>query len=236
MIEVKLDNISKSYNKGDVNELNVLTNLTLFVPKSSAVSIEGTNGSGKTTLLKVIEGSLNPDIGNVYFDEQNVTNYDEIKRSVYISKVHQNPLLDLAPTLTLEENLIISLMKNEKVKLRKYSTSKRTQYVKNFLEKYDFSFLNNRLLEKVTTFSGGQKQIISLLSAIISKPQILLLDEPTSNLDHDNTLIFTDIIKKIQIEFQPTIIIISHHFKEISTITSNHYKIESGQLIQYYHE
>ena len=231
MISIELKNISKAYNKGNVNEISVLNNLVLSVEKGETISITGANASGKSTLLKIIDGSLFPDNGNIFFDANDVTNQNEIKRSSIIAKGHQNPSLDFSSELTLEENLIISSLKNTNLKFTNALNKKNSDKVKFFLEEYNFSYLIDRIKSKVSDFSGGQQQIISILMAVISNPQILLLDEPTAGLDSANMIVFIDTIKRIQSVINPTIITISHNFPEIATISNNQYRIENGKLI-----
>lgn len=231
MIDIELKNISKTFNKGGDNEIHVLKNLSLVIPKGKTIAISGVNGSGKSTLLKIIEGNLMPDYGNIFFNGKDITKESELKRSMLISKVHQNPSLDFAPNMTLFENLTISKLKDNKISLRLAYNEERRKEIKLFLIEFGFEFLIKKMDSIVSEFSGGQKQMVSVLMALISPAKIFIFDEPTSNFDIENIKVFVNLITAIKKENKPTIIIVTHNSPELISVADYSYILFEGKII-----
>lgn len=230
MIDIDLKNISKTFNQNGSNEIVVLKNLSLSISKGKSIAISGANGSGKSTLLKVIEGNLKPDSGNVFFDGEDVTSVSELSRSKTISKVHQNPSLDFAPNLTLFENFTIAKLKEDKISFRFADNKERRKEIELFLSEFGFESLLKKLDSNVSEFSGGQKQIVSVLMALICSAKIFLFDEPTSNLDTENLKIFLKLIKTLKNGNNPTVIFVSHNSPELLSLADEKYLLSEGQL------
>lgn len=230
MIDIELRNISKSFNQNGSNEIAVLKNLSLAITKGKSIAISGANGSGKSTLLKIIDGNLKPDNGNIFFNGVDVTGLSELTRSKMISKVHQNPSLDFAPNLTLFENFTIAKLKEKKIGFHFADNSLRREEIKGFLSDNGFEFLISKLDCNVSEFSGGQKQIVSVLMALIGSAKIFLFDEPTSNLDAENLKIFLRLIKVFKIGNNPTVIYISHNSLELLSLADERYLLSDGQI------
>lgn len=231
MIDIELKNISKAFNQNGSNEIVVLKNLSLSISKGKSIAISGANGSGKSTLLKVIEGNLKPDSGNVFFNGEDVTSVSELSRSKTISKVHQNPSLDFAPNLTLFENFTIAKLKEDKISFRFADNKQRRKEIESFLREFGFESLLKKLDSNVSEFSGGQKQIVSVLMALIGSAKIFLFDEPTSNLDTENLKIFLKLIKTLKNGNNPTVIFVSHNSPELLSLADEKYLLSEGQLI-----
>ena len=230
MIDIELKNISKAFNQNGSNEIVVLKNLSLSISKGKSIAISGANGSGKSTLLKVIEGNLKPDSGNVFFNGVDVTSVSELSRSKTISKVHQNPSLDFAPNLTLFENFTIAKLKEDKISFRFADNKQRRKEIELFLSEFGFESLLKKLDSNVSEFSGGQKQIVSVLMALICSAKIFLFDEPTSNLDIENLKVFLKLIKTLKNGNNPTVIFVSHNSPELLSLADEKYLLSEGQL------
>jgi putative tryptophan/tyrosine transport system ATP-binding protein len=232
MIDIELKNISKSFGMNDNNEITVLKNLSLLIPKGKKISISGTNGSGKSTLLKIIDGSLKPDNGNVLFNSEDVTNVSELRRSNVISKVHQNPSFDFAPNLTLFENFTVAKLKDRRIRFNLANNKLRRKEIESFLSNFGFGILITKLDHTISEFSGGQKQIVSVLMALICSAKIFLFDEPTSNLDAENLRIFLNLIKSMNKWYNPTVIFVSHNSPEIIELADEHYILVDGKIVR----
>lgn len=230
MIDIELKNISKAFNQNGSNEIVILKNLSLSISKGKSIAISGANGSGKSTLLKVIEGNLKPDTGNVFFNGEDVTSVSELNRSKTISKVHQNPSLDFAPNLTLLENFTIAKLKEDKISFRFAENKQRRKEIESFLSEFGFESLLKKLDSNVSEFSGGQKQIVSVLMALICSAKIFLFDEPTSNLDTENLKVFLKLIKTLKNGNNPTVIFVSHNSPELLSLADEKYLLNDGQL------
>jgi len=232
MIDIELKNIYKAFNKNGVNEITVLKNLSLVIPMGKSIAISGANGSGKSTLLKIIEGNIEPDDGNVFFNGEDITKVSELRRSKIISKVHQNPSLDFAPNLTLFENFTIAKLKDAKISFRYANNNNRRSEIELFLNDFGFELFIEKLDCRISEFSGGQKQIVSVLMALICSAKIFLFDEPTSNLDTENLKIFLKLIKTLKNGNNPTVVFVSHNSPEIIQLADEQYILIDGKLNQ----
>lgn len=230
MIDIELKNICKAFNKDDINEIAVLKHLSLVIPMGKSISINGANGTGKSTLMKIIEGNLKPDSGNVFFNGEDITNVSELRRSKIISKVHQNPSLDFAPNLTLFENFTIAKLKDAKISFHYANNKNRRTEIESFLNDFGFEIFIKKLDCKVSEFSGGQKQIVSVLMALICSAKIFLFDEPTSNLDTENLKIFLKLIKTLKNGNNPTVVFVSHNSPELIQLADEQYILFDGKL------
>lgn len=152
---------------GYVKDLNILNGVDLILNKNEIVSIIGPNGAGKSTLLKAISGILKINAGRVYIngvEKTNTPTYKMVSQGLgYVPQVN-----NVFPSLTIEENLQMGFQKNQKA---------------NYEKIYNlFPILKNRKTDKAGNLSGGQRQMLALARALISKPTILLLDEPSAGL------------------------------------------------------
>ena len=152
---------------GYVKDLNILNGVDLILNKNEIVSIIGPNGAGKSTLLKAISGILKINAGRVYIngvEKTNTPTHKMVSEGLgYVPQVN-----NVFPSLTIEENLQMGFQKNQKEKYEK---------IYNL-----FPILKNRKTDKAGNLSGGQRQMLALARALISKPSILLLDEPSAGL------------------------------------------------------
>lgn len=152
---------------GYVKDLNILNGVDLILNKNEIVSIIGPNGAGKSTLLKAISGILKINAGRVYIngvEKTNTPTHKMVSEGLgYVPQVN-----NVFPSLTIEENLQMGFQKNQK---------------ENYEKIYNlFPILKNRKSDKAGNLSGGQRQMLALARALISKPSILLLDEPSAGL------------------------------------------------------
>lgn len=152
---------------GYVKGLNILQGVDLVVYENEIVSIIGPNGAGKSTLLKAIMGLINISGGRFFIEGQEKTNLATHK-IVNLGVGYVPQVANVFPSLTIEENLQMGFQKNQK---------------ENYEKIYNlFPILKNRKTDKAGNLSGGQRQMLALARALISKPSILLLDEPSAGL------------------------------------------------------
>ncbi len=179
---LELKEITTKVNQGTNRELTILKNISLKVNKGDYITIIGTNGSGKSTLFNVISGLMQVSVGKIYLNGKDITNLKEENRSKFLSRVFQDPKLGTAPRMTVAENLLLALKRGEK---RNFLPRNLKNYFPQFIQltKSMHNGLENRLNAPTEVLSGGQRQALSFLMAIIKKPDILLLDEHTAALD-----------------------------------------------------
>lgn len=184
---IVLRNIVKRYYDGDI-EILALKNVSLEVDRGDSICIVGPNGSGKTTLLKIIGGYLRPDEGEVYVDNIKINelrNKELVEfRKKYIGFIFQEEAL--METLSVYENLDLAAIPIEKNKVR------RRELVNRLIREWNLMSLKDRLYGKLST---GEKRIISIVKALINRPEIIIADEPTSNLDMKNTEKIIELLK-----------------------------------------
>ncbi len=179
---LELNNITKRFNVGTVDESTVFDHFNFKVNKGEFVSIIGSNGSGKTTLLNLTCGSLKPDSGNIIFNGNDITHISEFKRAKMIGRVFQEPKVGTCADLTILENMALADNKNKHFGLGKCVNKKRVDYYKSLLEHCNMG-LENRMGVQVGTLSGGQRQALALVIANMTNVELLILDEHIAALD-----------------------------------------------------
>ncbi len=223
MINVK--NLDKYYNKGTKNELHVINNTTLELPSQGIITFLGHSGSGKTTLLNVL-GGLDSANGVISYDELDIKNYDMHKMDIYrlenISYVFQN--YNLLQDETVYDNLRLAL---EVFGITdKEEVDKRIEYALKSIGMYKFR------KKKAYALSGGQQQRVSIARALVKKCKIIIADEPTGNLDSENTIEVMNVLKKIS---KTSLVLLVTHNKEIADFYSDEiYEIKDGSIINRY--
>lgn len=218
---IKLDKICKTYGKGEA-KITALSNINLEIKREEFVSIMGPSGSGKTTLLNIIGLLDKPNCGTYTLDNRIVDNTTGLNtlallRRDKIGFVFQS--FNLLPRTSALDNVILPAI---------YSGLKnRKEVAKKLLEQVG---LKHRIKHKPNELSGGEKQRVAIARALINNPQILLLDEPTGNLDtksgEEIMKIFDDLNKKQGI----TIVMITHE-NDIAKHSQRIIKIKDGKIV-----
>ena len=227
---LKIETITKIFSPGSINEKKAIDNLSLTLDKGEFVTVIGGNGAGKSTLLNCIAGVLETDSGKIYLGGEDITYMPEYKRSRYIGRVFQDPLLGTAFDMTIEENLAIAY---SKAKTRGLAPGIRKSQSKLFREKLARLGLGleNRIQQKVGLLSGGQRQALTLLLATIVKPELLLLDEHTAALDPAASRQVMDFTRQLIMEHQLTTIMVTHNMKNALEFGSRTIMMHEGRII-----
>ena len=216
---IKVNNLNKYYHKGKDNEIHVINNTNLVLPDSGFVVFLGASGSGKTTLINVIAG-LDKAKGEITYDDVTFKNYKMNKVDKYrrenIGYVFQN--YNLLPNATVYENLrlVLELMNIT----NKEEVDERINYVLDMLgmKKY-----KNKL---VSNLSGGQMQRVSIARALVKDSKIIIADEPTGNLDSENTIEVMNILKSISKD--RLVIMVTHDKKNANFYADRIVSIKDG--------
>ena len=209
---VALRDIRKVFFPGTPNEVVALAGIDLAVPAGQFVSIIGSNGSGKSTLLNAVAGTFQLTAGKVLLGERDVTKQAEHVRSRTIGRVFQDPRAGTAPSMTIEENLAISLLRTKRSGLRRGVTNARRAAMRTQLSRLGMG-LEDRLRAQVNKLSGGQRQAMSLLMATIAEPSLLLLDEHTAALDPKVAATIMDLTAQIVTERGLTTLMVTHNME-----------------------
>ena len=211
MLEIR--NISKTFNKGTINEKKALDGVNLNLNPGDFVTIIGGNGAGKSTTLNAIAGAWYVDSGQIIVDGTDITRLPEHKRAAYLGRVFQDPMTGTASTMSIEENMAIAARRGARRGLRWGISKKEREDYKRQLKELNLG-LEDRLSSKVGLLSGGQRQAITLLMAAARKPKLLLLDEHTAALDPKTAAKVLEISDKIIAEHGLTAMMVTHNMKD----------------------
>jgi len=209
---LELKDIHKVFFPGTPNEVVALDGIDLSVPAGQFITIIGSTGSGKSTLLNTIAGAFPPSAGSVAVDGRDVTKLAEHVRSRFIGRVFQDPRAGTAPSMSIEENLAISILRSKRSGLRRGVTRKRREVMREALSPLHMG-LENRLGAGVSKLSGGQRQAMSLIMATIADPSLLLLDEHTAALDPKVAATIMDMTGAIVTERELTTLMVTHNME-----------------------
>lgn len=218
---LKIKGLTKTYNSGTEDQITALDNLTLSINEGDFVTVIGSNAAGKSTLFKLIAGTINSTSGSIFLDGESFSNINEAQKAKIISCVRQNPNESIINSMTIAENLAIVKLKNIGRGLR---VGVKQEWREDFtlLLKSIGVGLENRLDDKMSNFSGGQKQAVALLMATLIKPKLLLLDEHVAALDPRISRTILEITRKIVQEHRVTTLMITHNI---------HHAIEYGNRL-----
>lgn len=209
---LELQNITKRFNVGTVDESTVFDNFNFKIKKGDFVSIIGSNGSGKTTLLNLICGSLKTDSGKIIFNNKDITNVSEYKRAHMIGRVFQEPKIGTCADLTILENMALADNKNSHFGLGRCVNKKRIDYYKSLLEQCNMG-LENRLGVQVGTLSGGQRQALALVIANMTDIELLILDEHIAALDPKSSETVMELTDKLVKKNNITTMMVTHNLR-----------------------
>lgn len=223
MIEVR--NLSHSFKvgkKGAEKEIPVLKNVTFNIKQGEIATIVGRSGSGKSTLLNLISGYISPTEGELIIHEKNVTNFNEKEwakfRLNHFGFIFQS--FQLIPSLTTFENVELPLT------LKGVPSPERKKQVMDLLQNVG---LHEHASHYPNELSGGQQQRVSIARALITKPSIILADEPTGSLDTETELEILDLIRHLNTEKGITFCIITHD-DEVAKISNHQFHLQDGVL------
>jgi putative ABC transport system ATP-binding protein len=226
---IELQHINKSFYRNTANEIHALQDINLHISKGEFVVIVGSNGSGKTSLLNAIAGDIRADGGSVWIDSNNVTGLKEFQRSRWIARVFQDPLSGTASGLSILENFRLASLRTRKKKIVVGTNENFRAQVKERIATLNLG-LENKTEQQMGTLSGGQRQALTLLMAVMDEPKVLLLDEPAAALDPKTSNLVMKLAEKIIAEFQLTAILVTHQMKDVLQFGNRLIMLEQGKI------
>lgn len=228
MLEV--NNLSKTFFAGTVNERKALRNINLTLTEGEFVTVIGSNGAGKSTVLNMVGGKLRPDAGTVTISGKDVTKLADHSRARYIGRVFQDPMAGTAPNMTIEENMSLALSRGKRRGLGLGVTKGKREQFAHELASLELG-LEKRLKAKVGLLSGGQRQALSLLMATFSGPKILLLDEHTAALDPQRAALVARLTEEIVKRHQLTTLMVTHNMEQALRLGTRLVMMHDGEII-----
>ena len=227
---LKLENIHKTFHAGTVNQKIALDGRSLTLNDGDFVTVIGGNGAGKSTLLNTIAGTFPVDSGTITIDGEDITDLSEEKRARFLGRVFQDPMMGTAADMWIEENMALAARRGERRGLSWAISPADRENFRRLLSELDLG-LEDRLSSKVGLLSGGQRQALTLLMAVMKKPKVLLLDEHTAALDPKTAKKVLDLTEKIVARDHLTTIMITHNMKDAIAIGNRLIMMNEGKII-----
>jgi putative ABC transport system ATP-binding protein len=227
---LRVEKLYKVFNRNSINEAIVFDNFTLKVKKSDFITIVGSNGAGKSSLLNIIAGSLETDGGSISINENEISKLPEYKRSKYIGRVFQDPSKGAASDMTILENMSMAYNKGKSFNLSLGISTKNIKLFKEMLSELELG-LEDKLYTKVGLLSGGQRQALCLIMAVMKKPELLLLDEHTAALDPKTSERIIEITERIVKENNTTTLMVTHNLNHAVRLGNRLIMLHRGKII-----
>ncbi|MCX7882320.1 MAG: ATP-binding cassette domain-containing protein [Brevinematales bacterium] len=226
---IELRNLTHVFHPNSPDERIALKNINLKVNEGDFITIIGSNGAGKTTLFNLIAGTYTPTKGHILINGIDVTNDPEYKRAKYIGRIFQNPLLGTASNMSLEDNMMICYRKGFKWPVVSLNHSMRETF-REELKRLQMG-LENRMKDNLALFSGGQRQALTLLMMVLSRPALILLDEHTAALDPKNASKILALTKEFIEEYHLTAMMITHNMSQAIEYGNRLLMMDEGEII-----
>lgn len=215
---VKTVDLTKTYNSGV--EVHALSNVNFELEKGDLVAIIGDSGSGKSTLLHLLAGVDKPTIGNIFIQDKNITKFNKDEMTVFrrrnIGVVYQ--FFNLIPNINVRKNILLPLLLDNK--------KADDEYLKEILS---ILGIEGKLDRYPKQLSGGEQQRVAIARSLITRPAIILADEPTGNLDRKNSEEITGLFRLVNKRLNSTIMIITHDEK-VANSCDKVYRMVDGRL------
>lgn len=218
---LEVNNLTKIYGKGET-EVRALDGVSFSVEQGEFIAIVGPSGSGKSTLLHILGGVDTATSGQVIINGTVISTLDETALAIFrrrqIGLIYQ--FYNLIPILTVEENLTLPLLLDGRTPDK--------QQIETLAQKLG---LYNRLSHLPSELSGGQQQRVSIGRALLNNPALLLADEPTGNLDSENSKEIMELLRRFNKEYKQTVIIITHD-ERIALSADRVIAISDGRIVR----
>lgn len=231
MTMIRISNLNKVFNPGSPDQVVALKEVDLEIAEHDFVTVIGTNGSGKSTLLSAIAGNVIPDSGSLVIGGRNVTRASDFQRARDISRVFQNPYTGTAPGMTIGENLLMAYLRGH----GRYPVFSLNGNLRKTFREYLASLgmqMEDRMDNIIGTLSGGQRQAITLLMAVLRTPKVLLLDEHTAALDPKSAGQIIRLTQRFVSEHRITTLMVTHSMQQALEMGNRTIMMHHGRIIE----
>ena len=227
---LQINNVTKVFNKGTINEKVALSDVNLTVRDGDFITMIGGNGAGKSTLLNCVAGVYPLDGGKIEIDGHDVTHLSEHKRAKFLGRVFQDPMMGTVADMNIEENLALALRRGKRRTLRWGIMEKERQNYRDLLAQLGLG-LEDRMTSKVGLLSGGQRQALTLLMATVQTPKILLLDEHTAALDPKTAAKVLELSGQFIEDGKLTAMMVTHNMRDAIAYGNRLIMMNAGHVI-----
>lgn len=227
---LKLKNITKIYNPGEITEICLFDKFNLNIEKGEFLSIIGSNGSGKTSMLNIICGGIPIEGGEVLMDNTNISKQKDYKRYSTIGRVYQNPSMGTCPNLTMLENMSLADNKGKAFNLSFGINKAKEAYYREQLSILGLG-LENKMDIKVGSLSGGQRQAVALIMSTLTPIKFLILDEHTAALDPKTAETIMELTRRVVKEKKLTAMMVTHNLRYAVEYGNRLIMMDKGQIV-----
>ena len=227
---ILIDKIAVTFNQGTPLEMRALRGVTLEIPDGQFVTVIGSNGAGKSTLLNIVAGEARPTVGRVLADGTDITQWPIHRRASKIARLFQDPRAGICGEMSIIENMAVALSRTSPAGFGFAINPSVRKLARERLSMLNIG-LENRLEDRVTLLSGGQRQALSLIMATLGPTKILLLDEHTAALDPaaaDQVMKLTDdVVRSLGI----TTMMVTHSMRQALDYGKRIIMLHQGEVI-----
>lgn len=227
---LKIENLTKTFDPGTVNQKKVIDHLNLQISAGDFVTVIGGNGAGKSTMLNLICGVYPADAGKIILAGKEIQDMPEHKRAKDFGRVFQDPLMGTAANMQLAENLALAFRRGKRRGLSWGISEDEHELYQKRLATLGLG-LEDRLNDKIGLLSGGQRQAVTLLMATLNAPKLLLLDEHTAALDPNTAEIVLNLTDQIINEQNLTALMVTHNMQAAIDHGNRLIMMDKGNII-----
>jgi putative tryptophan/tyrosine transport system ATP-binding protein len=227
---IRLTDLHVTFNRGSAMEKKALCGVTLNIKKGDFVCVIGGNGAGKSTLLNALCGDIAPEKGDISIDNKDVTLLPSWKRALYIARVFQDPMAGTCANLTIEENMALAMGRGAKRSLKLALNKTNREIFRSQLSRLKLG-LESRLSDPIGLLSGGQRQAVSLIMAVLQPMKIIALDEHTSALDPETAAFILELTREIVKENGLTALMVTHSMHQAIELGNRTLMLHEGRVV-----
>ena len=221
---------TKIFYRGTQDERRALDKLDVTLQSGDFCIVIGSNGAGKSSFLNAVSGKLPLDSGTISIDGQDVTKLNAHRRAQFIARVFQDPMIGTAPTMTIGENMLLAELRGKPRSFAYGLTAARRARYAEQLAELNLG-LEKRLDMQVGLLSGGQRQSLSLVMAVSTRPKLLLLDEHTAALDPRTAKLVMDTTVRAVEELQLTTMMVTHNMEHAIKYGNRIIMMDAGKVL-----
>ena len=225
---LEIQNVSKTFNAGTVNQKTALNGLNLKLNEGDFVTVIGGNGAGKSTMLNAVAGVWPVDEGKIIIDGVDVTRLSEHQRAAYIGRVFQDPMTSLDPTMQIGKQIMEGMLWH-------YKMPKDAAYKKavQLLEEVGITDAEKRMKSYPHQLSGGMRQRVMIAIALACEPKLLIADEPTTALDVTIQAQILELMQDLRKKLGMSIIMITHDLGVVASMCEKIAVMYAGHIVEY---